>query len=168
MSCHPNGMGGKYAALTIDQLPLGISNCDISAIGVIGDTSAMPETKGRRPAITAISSVFICRFLSMVVSTITPCSRVCRRDSQRTKTQCSRRRLCVSIAHIIFLSGNDETEFSKKLNFCEPADSSEAFFSFSVLVAVLVNTATERDCPEQHPADTAGVCTDEHVKEQDD
>ena len=56
----------------------------------------------------------------------------------------------------------------KKLNFCETADSSEPFFSFSVLVAVLVNTATERDCPEQHPADTAGVRTDEHVKEQDD
>ena len=42
-----------------------------------------------------------------------------------------------------------------------------AAFSFSVLVAVLVNTATKRDCPEQHPADTAGVRTDEHVKEQE-
>jgi hypothetical protein len=43
-----------------------------------------------------------------------------------------------------------------------------AAFSFSVLVAVLVNSATERDCPEQHPADTAGVRTDEHVKKQED
>ncbi len=31
-----------------------------------------------------------------------------------------------------------------------------------------MNTATERDCPEQQPTDTAGVRTDEHVKEQQD
>jgi hypothetical protein len=76
-------MVGKNAAKTIDQLPVGIIGCDISATGFIGETSAMPETKGRRPAITAISSVFICRFVSIVVSTITLFSRVCRRDCQR-------------------------------------------------------------------------------------
>ena len=42
------------------------------------------------------------------------------------------------------------------------------FFSFSVLVATLVNTATKRDCPEQDPANTAGVRADEHVKEKED
>ena len=39
-----------------------------------------------------------------------------------------------------------------------------AFFSFSVLVS----TAAQRGCPEHHPADTAGVRTDEHVKEHRD
>jgi hypothetical protein len=67
-----------------------------------------------------------------------------------------------------YFFGNDGLKFSKKLKFHETADSSGPCFSFSVLVAVLVNTATERDCPEQHSADTAGVRTDEHVKEQED
>ena len=79
----------------------------------------------------------------------------------------SMRRICALTAYIIY-SGHGETEFSKELDFRETGDSSEPFFSFSVLVTVLVNTATERDCPEQHPADTAGVRTDEHVKEQED
>ena len=39
---------------------------------------------------------------------------------------------------------------------------------FFRIVAVLVSTAAERDCPEQQPADTTGVRTDEHVKEQED
>jgi hypothetical protein len=54
-------MVGKYAALMRDQLTVGIVCCDISAIGLIGETSAMPETKGRRLAI-AINSIFIVLF----------------------------------------------------------------------------------------------------------
>ena len=54
-------MAGKYAALMRDQSTVGIVCCDISATGLIGETSAMPETKGRRLAI-AINSIFIVLF----------------------------------------------------------------------------------------------------------
>ena len=109
-------MVGKNAVKTNDQLPVGIIGCDISATGLIGETSAMQETKGRRLAI-AINSIFIVLFSFYCCGTITPCSRVCRRDCQRTKTPRRMRRLYVSIAHIISFSGNDEIEFSKKLRF---------------------------------------------------
>ena len=55
-----------------------------------------------------------------------------------------------------------------RARYFDMGSSLQAVLQFFRTVAVLVNTATERDCPEQHPADTAGVRTDEHVKKQED
>ncbi len=108
-------MVGKNAVKTNDQLPVGIIGCDISATDLIGETSAMPETKGRRLAI-AINSIFIVLFSFYCCEhnhpTLKGSPGVIASERKR-RVGCAV--LCVSMAHIVYISGNGETQFSKKL-----------------------------------------------------